>query len=89
LQQNQTNFVQTSGRVAHVAFLKSDFEILASLNIFGFFTVRKAWLWQNILSELRNHYKSHLTRVYGHAGCTEFCKGFAVALKMIDVIDKK
>jgi len=28
-------------------------------------------------------------RVYDHAGCTEYCKDFTVALKMIDVIDKK
>jgi len=28
-------------------------------------------------------------RVYGHVGCTEYCKDFTVALKMIDVINKK
>ena len=28
-------------------------------------------------------------RVYDHAACTEYCKDFTIALKMIDVIDKK
>jgi len=28
-------------------------------------------------------------RVYDHAGCTECCKDFTVALKMIGVIGKK
>ena len=41
------------------------------------------------LSELHIHYKSLPTRVYYHAGCTEYCKLFAVALKMICVIHKK
>jgi len=41
------------------------------------------------LSELLIHYKSLATKVYYHAGCTEYCKNFTVALKMIDVIDKK
>jgi len=41
------------------------------------------------LSELHIHYKSFATRIYYHAGCTEYCKNFTVALKMIDVIDKK
>jgi len=41
------------------------------------------------LSELHIHYKSLATRVYYHAGCTEYCKNFTVALKMIYVIDKK
>jgi len=41
------------------------------------------------LSELHIHYKSLATRVYYHAGCTEYCKNFTAALKMIDVIDKK
>ena len=27
--------------------------------------------------------------MYDHPGCTEYCKDFTVALKMIDVIDKK
>jgi len=35
------------------------------------------------------HYKSLATRVYYHVGCTEYCKNFTVALKMINVIDKK
>jgi len=42
-----------------------------------------------ILSELRIHYKSLLTRVYNHAGCSAYCKDFTVALKVIDVIDRK
>jgi len=41
------------------------------------------------LSELHIHYKSPLTRVHDHAGCTEYCKDFTVNLKMIDVIGKK
>jgi len=41
------------------------------------------------LSELHIHYKSLATRIYYHAGCTEYCKSFTVALKMIYVIDKK
>jgi len=41
------------------------------------------------LSELHVHYKSLVTRVCYHAGCTEYCKNFTVALKMIDVIDEK
>jgi len=41
-----------------------------------------------ILSELHIHYKSLLTRACDHAGYTEYCKYFTVALKMIDVIDK-
>jgi len=35
------------------------------------------------------HYKSFLTGVYGHAGCKEYCKDFTVALKIMDVTDKK
>jgi len=42
-----------------------------------------------ILSELRIHHKSLLMRVYDHAGCTEYCKAFTVALKVIDVINRK
>ena len=34
-------------------------------------------------------YTSLLTRNYDHAGYTEYCKDFAVALKMIDGSDKK
>jgi len=41
------------------------------------------------LSDLHIHYKALMKRVYDHAGCTEYCKDFTVALKMIDVIDKK
>jgi len=40
------------------------------------------------LSELYIHYKSLLTRVYDHAGYKEYCKDFAVALKIIDVTYK-
>jgi len=78
-------------------FLKPDFEILAFLEIKK---PRKIWLFlayfqsdrlssDKTLSELHIHYKSLVTRVYYHAGCTEYCKNFTVALKMIDVIDKK
>jgi len=38
---------------------------------------------------LHIHYKSFPTKVYYHAGCTEYCKNFTVPVKMIDVIDKK
>jgi len=41
-----------------------------------------------ILSELHIHYKSFLTRVYDDAGYKKYCKDFAVALKIIDVIYK-
>jgi len=41
------------------------------------------------LSELHLQCKCLATSVYCHAGCTEYCKKFTVALKMIDVIDKK
>jgi len=41
------------------------------------------------LSELHIHFKSLAKKVYYHEGCTEYCKKFTVALKMIDVIDKK
>jgi len=43
------------------------------------------------LSELDVYIKFLLTRVsvYDHAGCTEYCKEFTVALKIIIVIDKK
>jgi len=41
------------------------------------------------LSELHIHHKSLLTRVYDHTGYKEYCKEFAVALKIIDVIYKK
>jgi len=30
-----------------------------------------------------------LTRVYGHAGCKEYCKDFTVAQKTFDVFNKK
>jgi len=41
------------------------------------------------LSELHIHDKPFATRVYYHAGCTEYCKNFTAGLKMIYVIDKK
>jgi len=73
------------------------------LNTFGFFgskNVRKIWLFLayfqsdrlgsgKTLSELHIHYKPLATRVYYHSGCTEYCKIFSVALKMIYVIDRK
>jgi len=39
------------------------------------------------LSELHIHYKSLAMKVYYHAGCTECCKMFTAAVKIIDVID--
>ena len=41
------------------------------------------------LSELHIHYKSLQKRVYNHAGCIQYWKNFTVALKMINVVDKK
>jgi len=69
-------------RVANLAFLKPDFEILAffeHLWLFleikkskiWLFSVRKAWLWKT-LHEQHIHYKSLLKRVYNHAGCTKY-----------------
>jgi len=86
-----------------LASLKPDFEILAFLTPLAFFGNTKAgkiWLFLayfqsdrlgsgKTLSELHTHSKSLATRVYYHAGCTEYCKNFTVALKIIDVIDKK
>jgi len=40
-------------------------------------------------SEMHIHYKYFLTGVYDHAGCKEYCKDFTVALKMLDVFNKK
>jgi len=39
--------------------------------------------------ELHFHCKSLLTRLSDYAGCTEYCKYFTGALKMIDVISDK
>jgi len=41
------------------------------------------------LPELHIHYKSPLTKVYYQVTWKEYCKDFAVALKMIDVLNKK
>jgi len=87
-----------------LAILKPDLEILAIFeHLWLFLEIKNAR--QNldflayfksdrlgsgkILSELLTHYKSLATRVSFHVGCTEYCKNFTVALKMIDVIDKK
>ena len=90
--------------VANLAFLKADFEILTfiehlclsletkKLEKSGFFFayyLSDRLASGKTLSELYIHYKSFATKVYYHAGCTEYCKNFTVALKMIDVIDKK
>jgi len=87
-----------------LAFLKPDFEILAFYeHLWLFFEIRKPrkiWLFLayfqsdklgsgKTLSELHIHCKSLATRVYHHAGCTEYCKNFTVALKMVGVIDEK
>jgi len=89
-------------RVANLAFLKPDFVILAvfgnqknkkkpeikkSQTKFGFFSVERLGSGKGLF-ELHIIYRSLLTRACDHAGCTEDCKGFTVALKMIDVIDK-
>jgi len=41
------------------------------------------------LSELHIHHKYLLTRVCDHTGYKEYCKEFAVALKIIDIIYKE
>jgi len=90
-------------RVANLAFWRQILKFwlfwtpLASLEIKK---ARKIWIFLDYfqsdrlgsgktLSELHIHYKSLATRVYYHAGCTDYCKDFTFALKMIDVIDKK
>ena len=75
-------------RVANFAFLKPDLKILAFLNTFAVFQSERLDSIKT-LSELHIHYILLLTRVYDLAGCTEYCKNFAVALKMIDAFDKK
>jgi len=84
-------------RVATSAFLKAGFVTLAFFeHLWLFFEIKKArkiWLGSGKtfpeLSELHIHYKYLATRVYYHAGCTEYCKNFTAALNMIDVIDEK
>ena len=89
-------------RVANLAFLKPDFEILALFDhLWLFLEVKKSqtksgffWLFfqsdrlgsGKTLSELHIHYKSPLKTVYDHAGCTRYWRDFMVALKMIDFI---
>jgi len=86
-------------------FLDPDFANLTFLNTpLAFFGNQKKpdtlWLFLDFfqskrfgsgktLSELHFHYESLLKGVYNHAGCTEYCKDFTVALKMINVIGKK
>ena len=76
------------------------FWLFFTFGLFGNKKNRKIWLFlpyfqsdklgsDKTLCELHIHYKSFATRVYYHAGCTEHCKNFTVALKMIYVIDKK
>jgi len=69
-----------------MAFLNPDFAILAFFeHLWLFWEIKKArkiWLGSGkTLSKLRVHYKSLATRVYYHAGCTEYCKHFTAALK--------
>ena len=86
-------------------FLDPDFANLTFLNTpLAFFGNQKKpdtlWLFLDFfqskrfgsgktLSELHIHYESLMKGVYNHAGCTEYCKNFTVALKMINVIGKK
>jgi len=86
-----------------LAFLKPEFEIMASFEHLWFFGNQKArqnsafsGFFQSkrlssgkTLSELHIHYKSLLTRVCDHAGYKKYCKDFTVALKIGDVIYKK
>jgi len=91
-----------NSRVANLAYLKPDFEILAFLTHFAFFENQNKpneiwWLFFHseklgsgkTLSEPHIHYKSLLTRVYGHARCTEYCKDFTVGLTVFIVCNKK
>ena len=78
---------------------KPNFEILAFLTHSLFLKIKKgrqnlAFLseWPDsgkAFSELHIHYKSLLERVCDHAGFKEYGKDFAVALKMLDVFEKK
>jgi len=52
-------------KVANLAFLKQDFEIL-------FFFQSERLGSGKTLSELHIPYKSHLKRVYKHAGCKKY-----------------
>jgi len=87
----------------NLAFLKPDFEILASLTHLAFFENQKTPETSGFfdffqserlgpgktLSELHIHYKSLLTKVYDPAGWKEYCKDFTVALKMLNSVNKK
>jgi len=80
-------------KVANLAFLKplaifGNKKSRQNLTFSGVFQLEKLGSGK-ILSNLRIHYKSLLTRVCNHAGCTEYCKDFTVALKVMDVSDKK
>ena len=83
-------------------FLKLYCEIMDFFNALGFYENQKSHAksgffqsekldFGKTLSELHRpiRSKSLLTRVYQHAGCKEYCKSFAVALKMFDVFNKK
>jgi len=71
-------------KVANLAFLKADFEILAFFeHLWHFLDVKKkqtkSGFFQSerlgsakTLSELHIHYKSTLKRVCNHAGCTKY-----------------
>ena len=88
-------------RVANLAFWSQIVKFWLFLNTFCLFLEikkgRKIWLiFCRIYLALVKHClscisitKSLATRVYYHARCTEYCKKFTVALKMIYVIDKK
>jgi len=84
-------------------FWSQMFKFWLFLNTFGFFGNEKsqkiclflAYLQSHRLGsvktlyELDIHYQPLVTRVYYHARCTEYCKHFSAALKMIYAIDKK
>jgi len=88
------------GRAANLALSKPAFEnqaFLTHLTFFGhkkiqaksgFFAVAKLGSGKT-LSGLHIYYKSLVSRVYDHAGCTECFKDFTVAQKMIDVFNQK
>jgi len=87
-------------RVANLAILKPNFEIVAFLtqlvlleniflNIFWICSVEKAWLRQK-MSELHIQFITNLFwRVCDHAGCKGYCKDFTVVLKIFNGFNNK
>jgi len=53
------------------------------------FSQKGLGLAKNSLSYIHYSLQILLARVYDHAGFKEYCKDFAVAIKMLDVFNKK